>query len=114
MGGDKQNTMKVINHRDGHYHYVEDSVMYGSIFVTRKEWETIYGFLVMRYMQAKKNNETYTRDALYSMFDFAKKIELAMPSSKAFCIGVEATRLVFEAFAIPRYKRQNYSITIID
>lgn len=106
--------MKVINHNKGNYHYcgTDSSVMYGSIFMTTKEWEAIKSYLVLRYSQSIKNDETYQRDSLIHVINWSiPKAEMNL--KELFCLGVEATRLIFDAFGLPNYKEQNYSITIV-
>lgn len=107
--------MKSINHQNGNYHYcgTDSSVMYGSISMTKIEWKTVKAWLVARYQHAIDNNETYQRDSLIHTVNWSvPKGDRAIEKNEPFCIGVEATRLMFEAFGLPNYKKQNYSITI--
>lgn len=105
--------MRVTNHNKGNFHYcgTDSSVMYGSIFMASREWKTVKAWLWERYKVARDNDQTYQRDSLHNVveWDFMRNDQKI---NEPFCIGVEATRLMFEAFGLPHYKKQNYSITI--
>lgn len=76
------------------------------------EWfEAMYA-IKERYEKVKKEGETYTRDMLQHAINYNIKIANAH-ELKRFSIGVEATKVVFDHFKLPRYKKQNYSINII-
>ena len=107
--------MKVTNHQEGNYHYVDDSVMYGSIEMNHHEWEAVKAWLKCRYQHAIDNGETYQRDSLIHVINWSiPRATRLIEEDSPFCIGVEATRLMFEAFGLKRYKKQNYSISVIN
>lgn len=86
--------------------------MYGSITMTATEWATVKLWLQLRYNVAYENVQTYQRDSLLTTVLNLSRYDKAINDKQCFCIGVEATRLMFEAFGLKNYKRQNYSITV--
>jgi len=104
--------MKITNHNKGNYTFddsCDGSVMYGTIKMTRKEFDNAIEFLKSRWRKSTKNTETYTRDALNHVFNWT------IPNhgkDRRICLGVVATKLIFEHYKLPRYKKQNYVIDI--
>ncbi len=102
--------MKIVNHQKGKYTFDDTnngSVMYGSIYMSEKEFDDVVKFLRRRYAIAKRYNQTYKRDSLSHALDWTLKQH---GSDKRICLGVCATELIFERYNLPRYKRQNYVI----
>lgn len=105
--------MKITNHNKGNYTFVspsDSSVMYGTITMTRKEYERAIAFLKRRYGTAKRYNHTYIRDSLAHVFNWTLK---HYPQENRICLGVCATELLFKEYGLPRYKKQNYLIVIV-
>jgi hypothetical protein len=98
--------MKLINHQKDNHYELSCSMMWGTIYMTTKEWTKCYLWLWSQWQKAIKDIETYKRDSLSSL----NKNE----NLKWFCIGVEATRLLAEKNNLKNYKNQNYGIKIID
>lgn len=104
--------IKVINHQKNNYTYDSSnsgSVMNGTIFMTKREWEKCKDIICKAYGKAKRYNHTYERDGLAHAISYYIPHHEKAPS---FCIGVTATEVIFKAFNLPRYKRQNYQIII--
>ena len=102
--------MKITNHQKGNYAFDsshDGSIMYGTVEVSHKEWCEIVKYLHRVYSRATTSGNTYTRDALSHVFDWTLKNHA---QDEYVCIGVEATRLMFKRFNLPRYKHQNYRL----
>ena len=107
--------MKVINHNQGNYHFCDSdsAVMYGTIEMTRDEWIGVYYYLRTLYFQLSQNE--HNNDDYYTKISLeAHGQPLDVAAGKHFSLGVSPTRRIFEAFSLPRYKHQNYSIVITD
>lgn len=104
--------MKAINHQKNNYTYDgsnSGSVMNGTLYMSKKEWNRVVKYLGGQYKKAVKNSDTYIRDGL------GHALSWNIPKhsgEKSFCIGVTATELIFKHYNLPRYKRQNYQIII--
>lgn len=93
--------------------------MYGTIFMTPKEYQKVLTFLKARYIKAKEKGETYIRDSLSHYFsgtygdkDTTPKKDCILSTHNSICLGVCATELIFKKYKLPRYKRQNYQIIV--
>lgn len=109
--------MKVTNHKRNNYHFCgsDSSVMRGSIQMSIEEWKAVKAWLKVRYQHAIDNSESYQMERLINTINYNVPIgDRAIKQNELFCLGAEATRLMFQAFGLPRYKRQNYSIKVIN
>ena len=100
--------MKLKNKQNNNYFEIDETIMRGSIEMTRTEWADVYTFLSNEYKKAKKNIDTYTRDSLNSTLhiitrDIFKTI---------FNLGVCATTLIVKKYNLKNYKDVNYAIII--
>lgn len=99
--------MKIINHQKGNFSYCGESVMYGTIIMSQKEFCDVVGYLKQQYRYAKKHIKTYVRDSLYHTITYT-----LTKKENPVCLGVCATELLFKKYKLPRYKKQNYQIVI--
>lgn len=105
--------MKITNHHKGNFTYVDEddsSVMYGTIEMSRDEFNDAIEFLRLQKQIATKRIDTYTRDALNHVFSWTLP---HYQHKRRMCLGIRATELIFKHYGLPRYKMQNYVIQII-
>ena len=84
--------------------------MRGTITMTRQEYEQLIAFLRRKYTVAKRYSHTYIRDSLSLLFGW-ENVRYPVEEHRI-CLGVCATKLIFDEYKLPGYKKQNYMIQI--
>ncbi len=96
--------MKIKNYNKGNYLPAFDCVIYGHIEMTWKEWLEASTYL----MRATKDR--FYRNLLKE--DIVREDKYLGRNWRN--VRTTATELLFKRYNLPRYKRQNYAIKIIN
>ena len=94
--------MRVVNHREDNSYTISTSVMRGTIYMTREEFNEAYD-------RIKEINDNNGHDWSMSNMSLWKPLEDYV---SILCIGVSNTQTLFDIYGLKWYKAQNYWIII--